>query len=88
MSEVTKDELLELLIKAIPYAEHLSKLQTQHEGDFIIFTWRGGEYKMTTSFLTCELDGCIGKYNDASLLMEALVKRAYIDSLSQNKESK
>lgn len=77
-------EAIELLIKALPYPEHISNIQTE-QADRIYFHWRNEKYKLTfKSIDVSRIDNTIEIGDDASILMRQLIKNSlYIKRLNE-----
>lgn len=76
---ITKDLLVELIYKSLPYSEQISKLNLTYYSEAITFEWRGTCYKIDTSFMCHELEGTLIKGSDRCLLIERLIKRFYLN---------
>ncbi len=79
--EVTKDLLVELVYKALPYSEQISKLNTVKYNDAIFFEWRGSSFRVDEGFRCDEVNDHLLMGTDKSLLLERLVKKYYLDYL-------
>ena len=79
--EISKDNLTELIFRAMPYAEQIREWDTIKGEQSIRFSWRGQRFRVTTS-LGCEtvrspfLEG-----SDISILLEALLEKQYMGEL-------
>jgi hypothetical protein len=71
---ITKDQLIELLFKSVPYPNQIKNIDTATE-DAVYFTWRSSRYKATCNPLSVmKLDvGCLVG-DDASILMTQCLK--------------
>lgn len=45
---MTKDQLLELVLRGLPYSNQIKNIDTQSESQAIRFDWRGTRYRIYT----------------------------------------
>ena len=81
MSNTTKSQLVEILIAAVPYPAQIKDLNLDAEPDAIRFKWRGNAYRFRPDLGVEEIEGGFLSGSDIAILMEALLKRTYIDLL-------
>jgi hypothetical protein len=75
MTQRTKDELLELLLRTLPFPEQMKKIDTTTNGvAWIAFDWRGDRYRISTDLRVEQLDDALVESNKTTLLMEKLLK--------------
>ena len=85
MSDLTKDGLLEVVTVAVPYSSQLRAWNTQSEEDAVRFTWRGNRYRVSLpSLMVDECDGRMLSGSDIAILMEALLKMAYVRMMERD----
>lgn len=74
--------VLQFVMMAVPYPEHVSEIKIRET--FVDFTWRSTSFRVDfPSLMTMENEGSTLCGSDASLLMEALLKRAMIADLER-----
>ena len=78
MSEITKDRLLEIIIRALPYSEQMTKIDTTSESDAIRFSWRSQDFRVTVRLTAETVEPSILVSGDVSILLEALLKRTFV----------
>jgi len=72
----TTDEIFEIVVKSIPYPQHMSDIET-HE-DHIRFTWRGDRFRVSKSLHVEEVTkGCLSGSNLAIFLRSILERKAF-----------
>lgn len=77
---MTKDKAVELLYKAIPYSNHITKLDTISEDKAILFTWRGDRFRFLIDYMSIEEVGNgVLMGSNISILMGAILKSAYVN---------
>lgn len=74
--EVTKDELLTVIINSLPHAEQVSNLDTVSEPDAIRLTWRQDTFRVSLGGGVEKVVNGLLKSDDTTMLMEALIKQA------------
>lgn len=45
---MTKDQLLELILRGLPYSNQIKNIDTQSESQAVRFDWRGARYRVYT----------------------------------------
>lgn len=78
---MTRDEAVEMVVKALPYPEHITAWDTATEEGVVRFTWRGDRfrYSYTGSGMVEEVDDCFLRSSNLAILVEYAIKRAYIN---------
>lgn len=72
----TKDQLIELIIKTLPWPQHISNIDSTLEQDAIRFDWRSSRYRLTTLLSVEEIQRGLLVSSSAAGLMSALLKLA------------
>ena len=82
---MTKDEVVEVIIRALPYAEQISRLDTTSNDSAVRFTWRGTEFRVSTSgtFSTETVEGPMLVGGNMSILLQALLVRVATDKMTE-----
>jgi hypothetical protein len=76
----TKSELLEAVIKALPYPQHITELDLSAE-DSIRLVWRkSNKFRISLSGFVEEVGDGVLIGSDISILFEALLKNVYMHS--------
>ncbi|KKL50882.1 hypothetical protein LCGC14_2301060 [marine sediment metagenome] len=73
---MTNDKIIECVIKAIPYPEHISDIEL--DDDCVRFTWRTDRFKVSDSGMVEELEDIFLKGSNIAILMERLIKYEYV----------
>lgn len=82
MSHPSKSKLVEIVIKALPYAEQMRGLDLDSESDAIRFGWRGHTFRVSGDCRCEEVDRSMLCGSDIAILLEALLKRTYVSILN------
>ena len=81
---MTKDKAVELIYKAIPYSNHITKLDTTSEEKAIRFTWRGDRFRFIIDYMSVEEVGNgILMGSNMAILMGSILKSAYVNEPKQ-----
>ena len=75
---MTKDKLLEITMKALPYSEQMKNFDTVTESDAVRFTWRSQRFRITTSMVVEVVEGRMLRGSDIAIVLEALIKRTWL----------
>jgi hypothetical protein len=79
---VTKAELLEAVMIAVPYPSHITEIDLDGETDSIRFTWRGDRFRVTEGMVeTVEEAVLVG--GNLAILMQAVVTRGLLAALDR-----
>lgn len=77
-------DLLETILKAIPYPHLISDIDVHSEPDVLRFTWRGARYRIDAGKNCEEMErGCLVG-SDKAILMERLVRVVGIQMAAGN----
>ena len=75
----TKEVAMEVVLKAIPYPEHLSDFDFTSEKTAIIFTWRHNRFRLDIEYISVEEVGNgVLSGSNMSILLQELIKREFI----------
>jgi len=75
-----KARTLELLLKAIPYPDHITRLDITTHKDAIQFTWRNDNtFRLYTNLEVEEVEDGFLTINNISILLRNMIKRANKD---------
>ena len=72
---MTKEQLVTLIYKALPYSEQIKDLDFSSEADAVRFNWRGTKFRVDSRFSVDEVDDGMLKGSDFALVVGELVKR-------------
>ena len=88
MSKMAKDEVVEVIIRALPYAGQINKLDTTGDDSAVRFTWRGTEFRVSTSgtFSTETVEGPMLVGGNMSILLEALLVRTALSMYAEARD--
>jgi hypothetical protein len=81
MDAFTKDQLVQVVIKVLPYAEQMRDLDLFREMEAIRFTWRGDRFRVSLSGFTETVDNGMLVGGNRAILMQALVQRGLVQLL-------
>jgi hypothetical protein len=81
----TKGELIEAIMRAVPYPQHINAIDLDSEADAIRFTWRGDRFRVSTTLFVETSDGHFLNGGNLSILMEQLIKRGMVSIWSEKK---
>ena len=88
MSDMTVDEAIEIVNKALPYSEQATAWDTRSEETAIRFTWRGDRFRVAFPSLSveqCERSMLSG--TNIAIILESLLKRAHV-AMREHKRGK
>ena len=72
---LTKEQLVELISKTIPYANQTKGWDWSSEADAVRFTWRDTRFRVDCDLYVETVDGAILVGNNESLLLRALLEQ-------------
>lgn len=72
---VTKEKLLEVVIRALPHAEQIRDFDLASEPKAIRFTWRGDRLRVDLDFHTSTVKGHLVTMDSLAIVTQALLQR-------------
>lgn len=70
----TKEQIVELVIKAMPYPEQITSWSFTESNDSVLFTWRGQRFKVNNNLFVVEIEKDCGVGSNTAILLERLIK--------------
>ena len=77
---VSKDYLIELIFKTMPYSEQIKNLDTS-DRDAVRFEWRGQSFRVSVRLSCDSISGLVREGSNISILLGALLEKQYAAEL-------
>ena len=78
MGGPTKSQLMEAVLRTVPYPSQICDIDFASDEDAIRFTWRGNRFRVTEGLCETSENGFLHG-SDIAILLESLVKIGLID---------
>ena len=72
---MTKEKLVELIYKSLPYSEQIKELDFTSESDAIRFDWRGNRFRVADTLFVEEANNGTLAGSDLAIVIGELLKR-------------
>ena len=83
MADITKDQLVLVILRTLPYAEQMRDLDTVTEPEAIRFMWRNDRFRVSITGHASTLEGYMEVGGNLAILMQALVQRGMIQLMDE-----
>ena len=78
---VSKDYLIELIFKTMPYSEQIKNLDTS-DRDAVRFEWRSQSFRVSVRLSCDSISGLVREGSNISILLGALLEKQYAAELA------